>query len=68
MGVICNTRLYDWKCYIYDLYVRLINTPTNAHTHILLKILQLFYLNAPTCFDNTIILREHTQFLAKVIV
>ena len=24
--------------------------------------------NAPTCFDHTVILREHTLFLAKVIV
>jgi hypothetical protein len=46
-------------------------THTHTHIHILFKKSKIYiktFKNAPTCFDHTIILREHILFLAKVII
>ena len=66
---ICSPHVkadYELK---YSFVVYLINTPTNAHTYSFNDLkFTLKHLKRSTCFDHTIILREHTLFLAKVIV
>ena len=63
----------------YDIIVRNIylftHTNTNTHTHIYMYVYNLRslkftlkHLNAPTYFDHTTILRQHTLFLVKYII